>query len=573
MSGPESPIPTPSITDNTVVNVMDEMTMDNDEQGRNSPTVPVGSSSSSSASSSPSSSPSLDCAAITDLRSTLEVMLEHTYPPKDVTIDEVGINSSSSLSLESLTDTETEPEQQKLPELTHNPVVEPVVETVVEPVVDKVVEPVVDKVVESESGNGNGGGNGGGNKTGYMLKVVGSNVSDVRGLEIHYNGESIASYHEIPDSEVVELSDVDSGLVSGKAEPVMCDRLLVVFGKETLANGQSHIHDAWSFDSSLTSGSCKYCYYVDSNGGTVPKPNYHFDVHYYNTTNVSSGGDLVEIYNSQLSQQDKDIFAVITELFSSYQHVLQVAINNDNGDNSSGSTSCVFDDYVADIKTVMGGGDVSDDYYKPEFLLNLKCPWLVQGSQQQQHHQRQQQQKQQQQKQQDNQDIVYTDEDRQKVLKLVGPVIDYSDECLSFMYYDLDKEVRVEPNKDVTINGSPIPPLSPLFTIMQNVNSVSLSGPLPEGDNTVRRYQGLTTLSPTLSLGSLYLLQQALDNYDHKRHSKPTSAIFARYNIFKKSSKMSEYTLPQLIEMSGIHPFPPSIIDTYLDVRRAISAY
>jgi len=392
---------------------------------------------------------------------------------------------------------------------------------------------------------------------GYTFKTVGVKGRPyVFELELIYNDQPVARYHTVPESEI-ESGNESEAITCASVNPVTQNRLLVVLGKTKSSNDETYIYDAWLLDNSLSNNSSmttsKYCYYI--NDGSTVQPDYHFEYHYYDTTS----NNLVEIPWALLSQQDKDVFNRITDLFHSYEPVLQATIEYDETHMMSEDIKLigVFDDYVRDIKTIMAGGKIEEDFYASEFLFSDIYPFLPPVERGQEEF------------------IIHSEIDRQSVLRTTGPIIDFSNSNFVFDYPKLQKEVILDTNYTVTFNGSPISQMSPLNDMMSLAKDMMLlTLVLPKGRGTVERYaaKGMK-LSPDTSLENLYVLQQALNNYEDKLQPVATKAILARFGILKRSDKLLDVEYSQLLQQANIRSFPTVLIDAYLEVQDIIKRY
>jgi len=403
---------------------------------------------------------------------------------------------------------------------------------------------------------------------GYMFRTVG--VKDdpyVFKLELVHNGNPVVKYHTLSDLEI-ETGNEHEVITCTSTNPVSQDRLIVVLGKTSSSpNSQPYIYDAWLLDNSsgnnslsnnsslsteATSG--KYCYYV--NDGSTVQPDYHFEFHYYDTTD----GNLVEIPMSQLSEKDKEAFSHIIDLFYAYEPVLQASVEYDEVHMEEGDIKSfeVYRDYTKDIKTVMSGGQVDEDYYSSHFLFSDIYPFLPQQQRGEEDF------------------LVHSDEQRRQVLKTPGPIIDFSDNNnIVFNYPELQKQVMIDSDRNVTVDGTVDSTMLPIDSMMQIVIDMVQDLPVPEGDSTIKRYasKGIT-LSPNTSLENLYVLQQAINNYENKLYPAATSAILARFRIFKRSDQLLSTPYLQLLQQAGIQPTPNlSLIDAYLEIGDMFKTY
>ena len=125
-----------------------------------------------------------------------------------------------------------------------------------------------------------------------------------------------------------------------------------------------------------------------------------------------------------------------------------------------------------------------------------------------------------------------------------------------------------------------------VFYNISNLLLLSSAALAPNTTLTSQRYtvKG-TRLAPNTSLKNLYILQQALDNYEAAviiinnttirppAHVLATKAILARFGILKKVDKMTTDSLETLLGIAAISPFPTELLDIYLDVESAYYHY
>ena len=167
----------------------------------------------------------------------------------------------------------------------------------------------------------------------------------------------------------------------------------------------------------------------------------------------------------------------------------------------------------------------------------------------------------------------YSAEEREGVLRSAQHLIDYRSGFL-YYYYPNEEVVLQFNSKKVVINNLKLSHSDPIsdviFDVMTRIDESRISKDfMPKPTACIKNYATRgTNVSPNTSLKSLYILQQALNNYLDTYLDIETydynCAVMAQFGVFKNVDIKAHLTFEQLLVNAGIRSYPTVLIDAYL---------